>query len=146
MLAPFCFPLSSSKTVELTESESEFGVSCVKHIYPQHIVFQFNVTNTLEGQWIDNVSVELELGGEWNEELAVACPSLATGAAGVAFVCVARPDGCFALESCAATLKYTLKDAEDDAGFPDECVLILRFFHRGSKPTPSLIAARVSRV
>jgi coatomer subunit gamma len=30
----------SSKPVELTESETEYVVACVKHVFPQHIVFQ----------------------------------------------------------------------------------------------------------
>lgn len=31
---------SSSKPVELTESETEYVVTCVKHIFAEHIVFQ----------------------------------------------------------------------------------------------------------
>ena len=31
---------SSSKPVELTESETEYVVACVKHIFAEHIVFQ----------------------------------------------------------------------------------------------------------
>jgi hypothetical protein len=38
----------------------------------------------------------------------------------VAFSCLTRPEGTYALDSASATLKYTLKDDEDDAGFPDE--------------------------
>lgn len=33
--------------VELTESETEYVVKCTKHIFRQHIVFQFECTNTL---------------------------------------------------------------------------------------------------
>lgn len=31
---------SSSKPIELTESETEYVVACVKHIFAEHIVFQ----------------------------------------------------------------------------------------------------------
>lgn len=31
---------SSSKPVELTESETEYVVACVKHVFTEHIVFQ----------------------------------------------------------------------------------------------------------
>lgn len=111
----------SSKAVELTEAESEFGVACIKHIYENHVVLQFNITNTLEGQWIDQISVELDLAStEWTEDFAVPCGLLGTGATGVAFSCLTRPEGTYALDSASATLKYTLKDDEDDAGFPDE--------------------------
>ena len=31
---------SSEKPVELTESETEYVVRCVKHMFPKHVVFQ----------------------------------------------------------------------------------------------------------
>lgn len=31
---------SSPKPVELTESETEYVVNCVKHIFKEHVVFQ----------------------------------------------------------------------------------------------------------
>lgn len=33
---------SSAKPVQLTESETEYQVSCVKHIFKEHVVFQVN--------------------------------------------------------------------------------------------------------
>lgn len=36
---------SSSKPVQLTESETEYQVSCVKHIFKEHIVFQVSHIN-----------------------------------------------------------------------------------------------------
>jgi len=47
----------SSKPVMLTESETEYVVQCIKHIFPSHIVLQFTVTNTIEEQRLDNVTV-----------------------------------------------------------------------------------------
>lgn len=32
--------LGSSKSVQLTENETEYQVTCVKHIFTEHIVFQ----------------------------------------------------------------------------------------------------------
>ena len=40
----------SSKPVELTEAETEYVVSVVKHIYPNHLVLEYTVTNTLNEQ------------------------------------------------------------------------------------------------
>lgn len=37
---------SSSKPVELTESETEYVVNCVKHIFKEHIVFQVRYPRT----------------------------------------------------------------------------------------------------
>lgn len=47
----------SSKPVMLTESETEYVVQCVKHIFPNHVVLQFIVQNTIEEQRLDNVTV-----------------------------------------------------------------------------------------
>jgi coatomer protein complex subunit gamma len=33
----------SSKPVELTESETEYVVRCIKHIFPSHVVFQVTI-------------------------------------------------------------------------------------------------------
>ena len=43
----------------LTESETEYLVDCVKHIFAHHVVFQFNVTNTLNDQLLTDVQVGL---------------------------------------------------------------------------------------
>ncbi len=47
--------------MELTEKETEYVVSCIKHIYPKHVVFQFNVTNNVEDQQLEDVTVEMEV-------------------------------------------------------------------------------------
>ena len=44
--------------MELTEAETEYAVNVVKHVYPGHIVFQFNCTNTIAEQLLENVSAK----------------------------------------------------------------------------------------
>jgi coatomer protein complex subunit gamma len=50
----------STSPVPLTESETEYVVQCVKHIFPNHIVLQFSVQNTIEEQRLDNVTVLID--------------------------------------------------------------------------------------
>lgn len=45
----------SSAPVDLTEAETEYAVNVVKHIYSGHIVFQYNCTNTIPEQLLENV-------------------------------------------------------------------------------------------
>ena len=45
----------------ISESETEYVVQCIKHIYPSHVVLQFDCTNTLNDQLLEEVSVALEL-------------------------------------------------------------------------------------
>lgn len=46
----------SSAPVELTEAETEYAVNVVKHIFDKHVVFQYNCTNTIPEQLLENVS------------------------------------------------------------------------------------------
>jgi coatomer protein complex subunit gamma len=50
----------SCPSTQLTESESEYIVHCVKHIFVDHVVLQFVVENTIEDQRLDNVTVAIE--------------------------------------------------------------------------------------
>lgn len=45
----------STAPVELTEAETEYAVNVVKHIFDSHIVFQYNCTNTIPEQLLENV-------------------------------------------------------------------------------------------
>jgi coatomer subunit gamma len=49
------FP-QSSEPVELTEAETEYAVNVVKHIYENHVVLQYNCTNTIPEQLLEDVS------------------------------------------------------------------------------------------
>jgi hypothetical protein len=55
MLNPSLFP-QSSEPVELTEAETEYAINVVKHIYSSHVVLQYNCTNTIPEQLLENVS------------------------------------------------------------------------------------------
>lgn len=41
--------------MELTEAETEYAVNVVKHIFDSHVVFQYNCTNTIPEQLLENV-------------------------------------------------------------------------------------------
>ena len=50
----------SSAPVPLTETETEYVVHCVKHIFDEHIVLQFTTQNTIEDQRLENVCVSID--------------------------------------------------------------------------------------
>jgi len=54
----------STLPVALTESETEYVVTCVKHMFLNHVVLQFNVQNTVEDQRLENVAIALESDSE----------------------------------------------------------------------------------
>ena len=118
----------SCAAVSLTEAESEYVVGCIKHVLPQHVVFQFNVTNNMENQQLEQVTVEMECENpDWEEELSIPEPTLQYSIAGVTLVAFKRPPDGFVSGSIACTLHFKVKEVDDgevvDAdgeGVPDE--------------------------
>jgi coatomer protein complex subunit gamma len=107
----------SSNVVELTESETEYVVSCVKHIFPNHVVFQFNLLNNMEEQWLKNVTVEMQCDAEgWDEELSVPEANLKFHVPGVSFVCFSRGAGKFNSGPIPCTLKFSVTDVDPSTG------------------------------
>ena len=79
----------SGCAVPLTESETEYVVKAVKHIFAQRVVFEYILTNTLNDQILENASVVME-GGEQDidegEVVVVPTPSVKYGQPVSAFV------------------------------------------------------------
>jgi coatomer protein complex subunit gamma len=111
----------SSEPVNLTESETEYVVTCVKHTYPGYVLFQFNVTNKMEDQLLENVTVEMECEKEdWVSEFVVPETQLKYGVAGVTFVALQRPEKSFASGSITCTLNFFFKDVDTSSGEVDQ--------------------------
>ena len=85
-----CGPLfKSSQPVELTESETEYVVQCIKHIFPGHVVLQFDCTNTLNDQLLENVKVQLELPEGFEEVANLPCERLEYNVSGTSYIVLA---------------------------------------------------------
>ena len=52
----------SSAPASLTEEETEYSISAVKHVFARHLLLQFTCTNTVAEQVLENVSVTVDLG------------------------------------------------------------------------------------
>jgi len=116
----------SSKPVELTESETEYVVHCIKHIFPQHIVLQYNVTNTLKEQLLENLTVKVDTTAMKGAKVEVLIPSesLPFNTPGTTYVGIRRADA-VSLGSLQNTLKFTVKEIDqsgeaDTTGYDDE--------------------------
>lgn len=57
----------STAAIHLTEEETEYTVSCIKHIFDKHIVFQFDCTNTLNDQVLENVHMMMQPNSDKGE-------------------------------------------------------------------------------
>ncbi|XP_012511467.1 PREDICTED: coatomer subunit gamma-1-like [Propithecus coquereli] len=82
---------SSPEPVALTESETEYVIRCTKHTFPEHMVFQFDCTNTLNDQTLENVTVQMEPTEAYEVLCYVPARSLPYNQPGTCYTLVALP-------------------------------------------------------
>ncbi|KMZ56280.1 Coatomer subunit gamma-2 [Zostera marina] len=114
----------SSDPVELTEAETEYAVNVVKHIYDEHIVFQYNCTNTISEQLLEDVSVVVDTSEaeEFSELLSKPLKSLHYDSPGQTFVAFEKPQGVSSTGNFSNTLKFIVKEVDPSTGESDEGV------------------------
>ncbi|XP_039491033.1 coatomer subunit gamma isoform X3 [Drosophila santomea] len=110
----------STAPIQLTESETEYTVQCIKHIFGQHVVFQFDCLNTLSDQILENVRVELTLPEGFTARAVIPCPKLPYNDLQTTFVIVEfPPDTASSIATFGATLRFVVKDCDPNTGEPD---------------------------
>ncbi|KRZ26940.1 Coatomer subunit gamma-2 [Trichinella pseudospiralis] len=106
----------SSAPLELTESEVEIAVSCVQHMFLEHIVFQFECSNTLNDQILSNVVVHMKpVSKPWKQVAEIPCEIIRNNDCGLTYVAFQLPSDADlppAMFSC--VMNCTIKDNEDD--------------------------------
>jgi len=115
----------SSTPIPLTETETEYVVQCLKHIFDQHVVLQFMVTNTIDDQRLDNVSVSVESDDENVFEITGEMPaqSIKYGSTQSCFSVLERNENT-SLSSCVfnCELKFTVVQIDPSTGEEEEGV------------------------
>ncbi len=53
-------PRCRSRPLRLTEEETEYNVTAIKHVFDEHVVIQYNCTNTIKEQILEDVTVEID--------------------------------------------------------------------------------------
>lgn len=116
--------LKSSSVVELTESETEYIVTVVKHIFKEHIVLQYEVKNTLPDTILEAVSVTATPSdeAELEEDFFVPAAKLVTDVAGTVYVSFSKLSGEKSYPVCSFTnvLKFSTKEIDPSTGQPEE--------------------------
>ncbi|KAJ6520303.1 coatomer subunit gamma [Mycena sanguinolenta] len=113
---------SSAKPLPLTESETEYQVTCVKHIFKEHVVFQFNVSNTLPDTVLEQVTMAMQTedaGLTQDFVLPITSLSAATSP-GIAYVSFTRdePED-YATATFQCTLQFVSKELDPSTGEPE---------------------------
>jgi coatomer protein complex subunit gamma len=115
--------LKSSQVVELTESETEYVVTAVKHIFKENIVLQFDITNTLPDTVLEEVTVAATPSEDeelLEEEFVVPITQLKTNEPGTVYVAFRKiGDSPFAVTSFTNILRFTSKEIDPTTGEPD---------------------------
>ncbi|CAH2275472.1 coatomer subunit gamma-2 [Pelobates cultripes] len=110
----------SSEPVQLTEAETEYFVRCIKHVFTEHIVFQFDCTNTLNDQLLEKVTVQLEPSEAFEVTHYVPAQSLPYNQPGMCYTLVKLPEDEPTSVSCTfnCTMKFVVKDCDPQTGIP----------------------------
>lgn len=116
--------LKSSPVVELTEAETEYVVTVVKHIFKEHIVLQYEVKNTLPATVLENVSVVATPSEEeeLEEVFIIQAEKLATDEPGKVYVAFQKVngEGSLPVSSFSNILKFTSKEIDPTTNEPEE--------------------------
>ncbi|SGY80461.1 BQ5605_C008g05393 [Microbotryum silenes-dioicae] len=114
---------STAKPLELTERETEYVVTCVKHLFAEHVVFQFNIRNTVDAVVLERVSVLMTPTPETalTEDFIIPIPSLAPSSSGVVYVSFTRSDpNEYAIGTFANALRFVSKELDPESGEPED--------------------------
>jgi coatomer protein complex subunit gamma len=114
--------------IDLTEDETEYKISCVKHIFDSHIVFEFICSNTIKEQALTNVTVAMEALGTSGllEPTVLPLNVMPLTSYGSTFVVFDHEVGTQVEERFACTLKFVSKEIDpitgalEDDGYEDE--------------------------
>lgn len=108
--------------VQLTEEETEYKVVCVRHVLEGHVVLQFNCTNTVKEQVLEDVSVAVDLADaeEFTQELVLPLAVMPQEGAGQTYVVLARPPGSMALGRFLNILRFRVKEIDPSTGEAEE--------------------------
>jgi len=139
-LASYGTVINSSKPVQLTENETEYQVSCVKHVFREHIVFQvrishvlpprmdfevpqFNVSNTMPDTVLEQVSVIMQPPADSGvtEDFIIPIPALSSASSpGIVYVSFTReaPEE-YVTASFPCVLKFISKEVDPATGEPE---------------------------
>lgn len=108
-------PMKTSEPLSLTERGNEFGVSVLKHMYPEHIVLQFRVTNTMTDVAFRDVTIVTDPSELEAEPLyAIPVGTIEGGGSAYAYVVLSYTASQFPSGSVDCSFKFSMQEEETD--------------------------------
>jgi coatomer protein complex subunit gamma len=110
----------STHEVHLTETEMEYVVTCVKHIFANHIVLQFTILNTLDDQLLQNVRVNVDFPDEevYQVENSIPASVAKYGEKASCFLCV-KQNGLPQPATVTCELQFKVQRIDPSTGEPE---------------------------
>lgn len=114
-------PFKSSAPIQLTESETEFAVSVVKHVFQNCIVLEYTCTNTLPDTLLENVHVTLSVQGQSIRQIdAIPAAAVEANLPTPTYAVLETLAGAFPVASITNVLQYVLKEKDPHTGAYEE--------------------------
>ncbi|KAK9907459.1 hypothetical protein WJX75_004057 [Coccomyxa subellipsoidea] len=112
----------SAEPLLLTEEETEYNIAVVVHVFEAHVLLQFNCTNTVQEQVLENVSVAVDLSEaeEFEAELSLPLARMEYGSVGQTYVLLQRAPDSLAMGKLGANLQFTVKEIDPSSGEAEE--------------------------
>ncbi|XP_033222123.1 coatomer subunit gamma [Belonocnema kinseyi] len=109
----------SSPVAELTESETEYNVKCIKHSFSDHLILQFDCLNTLSDQLLEDVRVAVEPPEGYTLVCEIPYPRLSYNEPGVTYTVLKYPEDIqSSVATIPTTLRFTARDCDSATGVP----------------------------
>ncbi|KAK0079681.1 hypothetical protein PV325_013190 [Microctonus aethiopoides] len=113
-------PFKSSQLIELTESETEYNVKCVKHSFNDYLILQFDCVNTLPDQLLEDVSVTVDAPEGYTLVREVPCAKLPYNEPGTTYTVLLYPDDVhLSPATIPTTLRFIIRDCDPVTGLPE---------------------------
>eukprot|EP00928_Gymnodinium_smaydae_P030557 TRINITY_DN2268_c0_g1_i3.p1 TRINITY_DN2268_c0_g1~~TRINITY_DN2268_c0_g1_i3.p1 ORF type:complete len:706 (-),score=200.90 TRINITY_DN2268_c0_g1_i3:471-2588(-) len=110
----------------LTESEAEYTVQVIKHMFKDYVALEMYVSNTVAGITLENIEVRLSgLSKGWEDLGASAISKLENGQQASAVVVLRKAPAAadsagFLCGNFGAALRFIVKEEGDDLGYEDD--------------------------
>nr|CCC95760.1 unnamed protein product [Trypanosoma congolense IL3000] len=122
-LASLGEPCSSTEPLSLSDPDSEYFVTLIKHIYLTHVVLQFKIKNTMDDVTFRHVNIQLDVGELDVEPLyAIPIEAIAPGSTEYGYVVLGYEEEQYPSGAVICHIKFAMQEdgSDDAAGDEDE--------------------------
>jgi coatomer protein complex subunit gamma len=120
--------MSTTSPQPLTETEAEYTVQVIKHMFQQMVVLEFYVTNTLSGVQLKDVQISVDVGSSSNPgafsvmgELPIEDLDYDESKSCYVFMQKQDMSDLVCCSKMRAEMRFNQLEEGDDIGFPDTC-------------------------